>query len=465
MARRVALAGLLPWGLAVFSACAPRGPAPIVPRTDPAAPAAPRCDEAARVDVLDHRVRLELDASPPRLEGTGTITVSARARTRAIRLDADRLAITRAAWGGRALAHASGPREVCVALDREVARGERVALDLAWGSLGPSATATTPAWRGDAVWAGYATPAWMPTVARASARATLHLTIDAPAELAVVASGVPGAITARGARAEHTFAVERPAPTFLFAFAAGRFAKAETQVGDERLSIHGASAASLGPILEATAATLRFLEGRLGARLPEGRYAQVVVPGDAAQEAVGLALVGDEHVRAFERDPREDWIFAHELAHQWFARAVPCADFADFWLNEGFATFVVAAAKEDRWGREAYERELALLRERSRKVTAAGKDAPLAPRPDAPRELDPPPPPRGIAYARGALVLDRLRRELGDEAFWRGLARWVAEAPVAGARTDDLRRALEAATGRDLAAFFARWVYAVAPDA
>lgn len=71
---------------------------------------------------------------------------------------------------------------------------------------------------------------------------------------------------------------------------------------------------------------------------------------------------------------------------------------------------------------------------------------------------------RGVTYSRGALVLHRLRNELGDAAFWDGVRRYVRAQAGRGARSEDLRRALVAASGRPLGAFFARWVYAPAPD-
>ena len=75
--------------------------------------------------------------------------------------------------------------------------------------------------------------------------------------------------------------------------------------------------------------------------------------------------------------PEEDWAIAHELAHQWWGNLVTCADWTHFWLNEGITTFMVAAWKEHRWGRPAYDRELAILQRRADEATAAGLDVPL----------------------------------------------------------------------------------------
>jgi aminopeptidase N len=71
---------------------------------------------------------------------------------------------------------------------------------------------------------------------------------------------------------------------------------------------------------------------------------------------------------------------------------------------------------------------------------------------------------RGVTYARGALVLHKLRDELGETAFWQGIRLYVKNMAGKGARSEDLRYALEQASGRALKDFFAKWVYASAPD-
>ena len=52
-----------------------------------------------------------------------------------------------------------------------------------------------------------------------------------------------------------------------------------------------------------------------------------------------------------------------------------------------------------------------------------------------------------------------LRSNLGDEAFFRGIRSYYDKHKNSTASTEDLRAALEKASGKDLRAFFARWVY------
>jgi aminopeptidase N len=64
-----------------------------------------------------------------------------------------------------------------------------------------------------------------------------------------------------------------------------------------------------------------------------------------------------------------------------------------------------------------------------------------------------------FTYQKGAWVLHMLRRTLGDETFFSALRRFYAAHAGATATTEDLRHALEAASGRDLAPFFRQWVH------
>jgi len=49
--------------------------------------------------------------------------------------------------------------------------------------------------------------------------------------------------------------------------------------------------------------------------------------------------------------------------------------------------------------------------------------------------------------------------DLGDDVFFRGIREYYESYKSSVASTEDLRAALEKASGKDLRAFFARWVY------
>ena len=65
---------------------------------------------------------------------------------------------------------------------------------------------------------------------------------------------------------------------------------------------------------------------------------------------------------------------------------------------------------------------------------------------------------RAIVYNKGAMVLHMLRGLVGDEAFFAGMRRFYTTWRFKKAGTDDFRRAMEEASGRDLTRFFEQWV-------
>jgi aminopeptidase N len=183
-------------------------------------------------------------------------------------------------------------------------------------------------------------------------------------------------------------------------------------------------------------------------------YTQVLVAGSAAQEAASHSTIGLGEIEPILSDPHEDWVIAHELAHQWWGNAVTCADWRELWLNEGFAVFMTAAWKEARWGRADYERELALAQKRWAAAKAEGFDVPLSWSGVYPSlKLK-----RAMAYAKAVVFLDTLRRDLGEDAFWRGVRLFTRANWDRAVSARHLKAAMERAAGRDLSPLFAAWV-------
>jgi aminopeptidase N len=251
----------------------------------------------------------------------------------------------------------------------------------------------------------------------------------------------------------HRWEATRPYSSYLFGFAVGRFA--EAKFGRLSYLSDVADGAELSRRFAGTAGMVAFLAHKAGLPLPVESYTQLLVQGDEAQEAATYSVLGVNALPTKPDDPTQDWAVVHELAHQWWGNLVTCATLKDFWLNEGITTFMTAAWKEHRYGRAAYEAELGVARERVDRARAAGYDQPLAWAGQYPNlRLR-----RAVQYSKGALFMDLLRSTLGDDAFWSGL-RGYTRAHAGGTVTSiDLQRAMEKASGRDLRAPFAQWVF------
>ncbi|MDQ0465512.1 aminopeptidase N [Caulobacter ginsengisoli] len=339
-----------------------------------------------------------------------------------------------------------------VRFNRPVARGERAVLALRF--MGKPARGLVIGT--DHIHTDYFACDWMIcTQDRPGDKATLSLTITVPEGLRALSSGR----FVRGYPGSWTWRLDRPTSSYLYGFAAGRFAFSEQKVGAAVLANYAeedvASADDLAAALADTPAMIRFFQDRAGLPLPGGGYQQLVVAGSAAQESADYSTLGWDGLSPVLKDPTEDWLAAHELAHQWWGNLVTCASWDDFWLNEGITTFMVAAWKEKRWGRAAYDREMTLLRARVDKARAAGVDAPLTfhgPYPSLGLK-------RAIVYGKGALFMDALRREMGEARFWAGLKRYTRIYAGGAADSRDFQRAMQAEADKPLGPLFDEWVY------
>jgi aminopeptidase N len=147
-------------------------------------------------------------------------------------------------------------------------------------------------------------------------------------------------------------------------------------------------------------------------------------------------------------------VVAHEIAHQWFGDSVTESTWSDLWLSEGFATYFAGLFIQRTLGQVAFQR---YMKQAATTVLAYEQksDAPIFDRDteDLMKLLNP------NNYQKGAWVLHMLRSQLGDEAFFQGIKTYYAAYKNANAGTEDLRAALEKASGKNLNQFFTRWIY------
>jgi hypothetical protein len=157
---------------------------------------------------------------------------------------------------------------------------------------------------------------------------------------------------------------------------------------------------------------------------------------------------------AFQGFP--EFFLAHELAHQWFGQAVGWKNYHEQWLSEGFSQYLAALYAKERRGEQAFRD---VLRQFRRWALDDSDQGPvylgyrLGHIKGESRVF------RALVYNKGAAVLHMLRRLIGDDPFFAGLKQFYADNRFKKAGTDDLRKAMEATSKRDLSRFFERWIY------
>ena len=156
----------------------------------------------------------------------------------------------------------------------------------------------------------------------------------------------------------------------------------------------------------------------------------------------------------FENFP--SFYLAHELAHQWWGQAIGWKNYHEQWLSEGFAQYFAALYAEKQLDSNVFP---AVLRQMRRSGIDTSSQGPIYLGYRLGHIKGERPVFRALVYNKAAMVLHMLRRLVGDDQFFWGVRRFYSEWRFKKAGTDDLRAAMEATTGRDLAAFFEAWVY------
>jgi aminopeptidase N len=416
----------------------------------------------ADLDVLHYALTVTPDFDQHSISGESQISFRSRRDALAeVRFSANSLTVDRATMRGEPVGVSRASEEIVMTLPRPLARGQTATLTIAYHGV----PARGLVFGARSVYTSYFTCDWMFCVQdRPGDKATIDLTVVVPKGMTSVGVGARGSVAAAAAGPgepgdfeAHTSRETRPYSSYVYGFAAGDFhVVSERQANAELVYLsETAPPERLRALFASTGEMVRFFEEKAGVRLPHGRYVQVHAPGTGAQEADAFSVIGDDMVSPILGNPQEDWVIAHELAHQWWGNLVTCADWNEFWLNEGITTFMVAAWKEHRWGRPSYDREMELARQRVDAAAKAGISAPLTfagPFPSLSAR-------RAIAYSKGALFMDRLRRELGEEKFWAALRSFTRTYAGTTVVSRDFQRAFERTSGRDLGALFNEWVY------
>jgi aminopeptidase N len=218
-------------------------------------------------------------------------------------------------------------------------------------------------------------------------------------------------------------------------------------------------------VMERAEGILRFYEGEFGP-CPYPRLNVVVIEGVApgGHSPPGMIVLVQRPL-LMRRNLRDDpsnfsdvpgFFLAHELAHQWWGHGVGGQNYRERWLSEAFAQYAASLWVRHEHGERVFRDMLMRMGRWALRMEDRG---PIHLGHRLGHIKGDPQVYRAIVYDKGAYVLHMLREVVGDEPFRRALIEFQARHRFGKAGTDDLRRALEQVSGRDLRAYFDTWVY------
>ncbi|HEY4799904.1 MAG TPA: M1 family metallopeptidase, partial [Bacteroidia bacterium] len=145
-----------------------------------------------------------------------------------------------------------------------------------------------------------------------------------------------------------------------------------------------------------------------------------------------------------------DYIILHESAHEWWGNGVTAADFADVWLQEGFATYSEALYVESTQGREAYIRYMLIYR-----LFVANKYPVVGPRDRRYFDYR-----NSDCYQKGAWVLHTLRAQINnDKTFFDIFKSFQEKYRYKTTCSKDFIQLVNEKTGDDYNWFFNQYLY------
>jgi aminopeptidase N len=150
-------------------------------------------------------------------------------------------------------------------------------------------------------------------------------------------------------------------------------------------------------------------------------------------------------------DHRYDWIWIHELGHQWFGDLVTCADWTHIWLNEGWASYTEALWFEHLGGPGELEAYMETM------DTPHFWQGPVLRDPGI---SDPWYYFNRVVYDKGAWIVHMLRGIMGDELFFEATRAYLADPRFrfGNADTWEFIDFFEGFCGSDLEWFFDPWL-------
>ncbi len=174
-------------------------------------------------------------------------------------------------------------------------------------------------------------------------------------------------------------------------------------------------------------------------------------------EYPNLVMIGQSFYEMKE-DFLLEYIIAHEIAHQWWYGMVGNNEIKEPWLDEALTEYSTLLYFEKKYGghikEQVYEKMVEdqyddFVGNRPKKDESILRSL---------KEFDNQLEYSSIVYSKGAIFIKELRREMGDDAFFKALKEYFVTYKFKNARTEDFYNILQKNTDKDLKKEFSRWL-------
>ncbi len=421
------------------------------------------------IDVLDYAITLDLPDRGASIDGRAVLTIRRWLPVDTLVLDLVGLRVDSVLVDDRPVSFARTDSVVRIPIARVVGDSFSVAVRYGGEPKDGLIIRTDSVGRWTAFGDNWPNRArnWIPSIDHPSDKATVTWTVRAPSERRVVANGElmeetplpvrPGAVP----RTLTRWRESRPISVYLMVIAAaplvyydlgrdgcgvGEFSSCVRQ----SVYVFPESREFLpGPFSHAPEIVRLFSE--LIAPFPYEKLAHLQSSTRyGGMENAGAIFYADT---PFRRRSMQPGVIAHETAHQWFGDAVTEREWSHVWLSEGFATYFQQLWVERFRGDSAFREDMRGTRDQIVKAPeVASRPVIDTVQTDLMALLN------TNSYQKGGWTLHMLRALVGDSAFFRGLRSYYLANRHSTALTDDLRRAVEASSGRPLGWFFDQWL-------
>ncbi len=306
--------------------------------------------------------------------------------------------------------------------------------------------------------------AWFPTIDKPEQKTTDEISMTVPAKYVTLSNGrlASQKNNADGTRTD-TWKMELPHSPYLFMMAVGDFKIFHDKWRNKEVNyyLEPKYAPYAKEIFGMTPELIEFYSTTLGVDFPWNKYSQIVVRDyvSGAMENTTATLHGEyvqgthrELIDAYYNDGRST--IAHELFHQWFGDYVTAESWSNLTVNESFADFSEMLWAEHKYGKdEADAHSYTAMLNYLRNPENATKNLVRFHYDDKEDVFD------VVTYQKGGRILNMLRNYLGDAAFFKGLNIYLKTNAFKTGEAQQLRLALEDASGLDLNWYFNQWYY------